>query len=270
MAKSPSFQFYPADWLKDPALQMCSAVTKGIWIDLLCHMWEAHTRGEINGTAQNFCRLLGISEAEWETFLEENALHQFANIVHIKRDRHAIVQIQNRRMIRDEDQREAWRKRKQKERVTLKSHNSPTVSSSSTSKHKKNICVYSDDFEQLWKLYPRRVEKKKAYRVFSTRLKEKTTVEALTLATKNYANHCKNANTETRYIKHPATFWGPDGHWEEWTDKRAEDKCEHDGLPDYVTVSDRDLRHCGCSSCQERLDVRKRMNAPDGVVAGEP
>jgi hypothetical protein len=36
--RSPSFQFYPGDWLTDPKLNLCSPQTKGVWMDILCHM----------------------------------------------------------------------------------------------------------------------------------------------------------------------------------------------------------------------------------------
>lgn len=43
--KTPSFQFYPADWLKDPALRSVSLEAKGAWIDLLCFMFNSEKRG---------------------------------------------------------------------------------------------------------------------------------------------------------------------------------------------------------------------------------
>lgn len=45
MSKQPAFQFYPGDWQKDTALRCCSAAARGIWIDLLCMMYEAPQRG---------------------------------------------------------------------------------------------------------------------------------------------------------------------------------------------------------------------------------
>jgi len=45
MSKAPSFQFYPGDWLKDPALRLCSPAARGVWIDLLCLMAESAERG---------------------------------------------------------------------------------------------------------------------------------------------------------------------------------------------------------------------------------
>jgi len=34
--KAPSFQFYPADWIKDGPLQNCSLEARGLWMDLIC------------------------------------------------------------------------------------------------------------------------------------------------------------------------------------------------------------------------------------------
>lgn len=53
MAKSlkangrPSFQFYPDDWLKEPALRLCSLAAKGLWMDMLCIMWFGQPRGAL-------------------------------------------------------------------------------------------------------------------------------------------------------------------------------------------------------------------------------
>ncbi len=45
MAKLPSFQFYPGDWLKDPNLRACSLAARGAWVDILCLMHESEQRG---------------------------------------------------------------------------------------------------------------------------------------------------------------------------------------------------------------------------------
>lgn len=45
MGKLPAFQFYPGDWLKDPALRRCSKLAKGVWIDMICLSFECEERG---------------------------------------------------------------------------------------------------------------------------------------------------------------------------------------------------------------------------------
>ncbi|WP_422445999.1 hypothetical protein [Thermoanaerobacterium sp. DL9XJH110] len=69
---------------------------------------------------------------------------------------------------------------------------------------------YTPEFEQFWAIYPRKVEKKKAFRVWNTRLKEKISPHDMITAARNYAAYCKKQSIEARYIKHPGTFLGPD------------------------------------------------------------
>jgi hypothetical protein len=80
MSKLPSFQFYPGDWLKDPQLRMASMSSKGIWIDLLCAMFEAKERGALAATADQYSKLLGCTRAEFDLFLSEAESLNFANV----------------------------------------------------------------------------------------------------------------------------------------------------------------------------------------------
>ena len=43
--KLPSMQFYPGDYLKDAELRLCSPAARGVWMDILCLMFEAKRRG---------------------------------------------------------------------------------------------------------------------------------------------------------------------------------------------------------------------------------
>ena len=77
------------------------------------------------------------------------------------------------------------------------------------SKESNNTCVgYTDAFESLWKVYPRKKEKASAYKAYKARLKDYKH-EQLLLATQRYAEECKILDTEERYIKHGSTFFGP-------------------------------------------------------------
>ncbi len=55
-SKLPAFQFYPGDWLKDPAVRSLPLEARGLWIDLLCIMHESDRRGylELNGNGVSF------------------------------------------------------------------------------------------------------------------------------------------------------------------------------------------------------------------------
>ncbi len=57
--KYPAFQFYPADWRKDPALQGCSLAARGLWIQMLCIMHENTPYGYlvVNGKPMTIAQL---------------------------------------------------------------------------------------------------------------------------------------------------------------------------------------------------------------------
>ena len=37
---APSFQFYPDDWISDPALRRVNLAARGLWLEILCEMWK--------------------------------------------------------------------------------------------------------------------------------------------------------------------------------------------------------------------------------------
>lgn len=103
--KRPSFQFYPADWRKDTALQFCSLSARGLWVEIMCIAHECDPYGflRVNGkpmTAAQIGRLVGISERECIKLLDE----LLEAGVFSKADDGAIY---SRRMVRDEQLRAA-------------------------------------------------------------------------------------------------------------------------------------------------------------------
>lgn len=74
--KRPSFQFYPADWRKDPCLSVCSLAARGLWIELMCIAHESAEYGvlSINGKAMTdhqIARSVGESVASVTRLLAE-------------------------------------------------------------------------------------------------------------------------------------------------------------------------------------------------------
>ena len=75
--KNPSFPFYPGDWMKDPELRSVSAEARGLWIDLLCLMWEAPRRGHLVAgsgmpfRAEHISRMTGVPEGRVIELLAE-------------------------------------------------------------------------------------------------------------------------------------------------------------------------------------------------------
>ena len=65
--KLPAFQFYPADWRKDPGVQSLSFNDRGIWFEILCLMHESSDRGKLTLRGQPMpedalARLLGLDK----------------------------------------------------------------------------------------------------------------------------------------------------------------------------------------------------------------
>jgi len=150
VGKAPAFQFYVKDWLSDPQLRMASFSTKGIWIDMLCFMWESETKGELLGTRCQIKKLIGVEESDLELFLSEAQALGFCYLV---TDSNKNITLRNRRMFRDENKsknnrvRQARYKAKHKDNGNITPPSSSS-SSSSPSKKKKNVAP-TFNFETL-------------------------------------------------------------------------------------------------------------------------
>ena len=99
--KRPSFQFYPADWLRDTALRSCSVQSRGLWIDMICYMHEGSPYGYLKVgnkviLPSNLAGMTGLTLQEVEGCLKE--LHD-AGVYDI--DESGVIC--SRRMIRDEN-----------------------------------------------------------------------------------------------------------------------------------------------------------------------
>ena len=82
-------------------------------------------------------------------------------------------------------------------------------------KNKKKI-VYSAKFEEGWNEYPRKLGKAASFRAWNARVKEGEKEDNLILSARNYDAECIREKREEQFIKHPATFWGRDRHYEDY------------------------------------------------------
>lgn len=71
---------------------------------------------------------------------------------------------------------------------------------------------YTDDFEEFWRTYPRRIEKKSAFKAWKTALKGGATADEITAGAARYAKY--RAGEPERFTKHPST-WLNQGCWED-------------------------------------------------------
>ena len=103
----PAFQFYPADWRKDPGVQSLDFETRGIWWEIICLMHESDERGVLmlNGAPMPesaLCRLLGLDNQKLQSALSILLTYGVAK----RRDDGAIF---NSRMVKDESLRKIAR-----------------------------------------------------------------------------------------------------------------------------------------------------------------
>jgi len=89
---------------------------------------------------------------------------------------------------------------------------------------------YTEDFEQLWKIYPKRAggnPKPKAFKAFTARLKEKVLYSDLQAGLLRYYNFCKQTGIlNTPYVMQSSTFFSANSEaWcEDWEVPKPEVK----------------------------------------------
>ena len=78
------------------------------------------------------------------------------------------------------------------------------------------VDIYTPEFEKFWKMYPRKVVKREAFKHWNARLKEGVTVDELMTCLSNYCKQIQADHTEEKYIKYPSGFLGKDRYFEQF------------------------------------------------------
>ena len=99
-----------------------------------------------------------------------------------------------------------------------------------------------DDFEEVWKIYPRKVAKQKGYHAYAATRKGRNgdppvTARTLYDATQRYAIARKDEDAE--FILHPGTFFGVDERWKEKHKPKTNSKTK--GTKGWSRPTSRDL-----------------------------
>lgn len=138
--KAPAFQFYPADWRKDPGVQALDFFSRGVWIEILCLMHESNERGVLllNGAAmpeEALANILGLDKQNFDDALTKIKAYGVAKV------RQSDGALYSKRMVDDEKltqiRRNAGNKGGNpallKQNSTTQDKQNPTPSSSSSS-----------------------------------------------------------------------------------------------------------------------------------------
>lgn len=118
--KLPAFFFYPGDWLKDPGLRRCSLAARGIWIDVMCLMFECEERGVLAtaGHAWSDDEIARAVGGDYDMAL--SGLRELVDKGVASRNQSGSVYC--RRMVRDEDKRKSDAQRQRKHRLSRACH----------------------------------------------------------------------------------------------------------------------------------------------------
>lgn len=86
--KRPAFQFYPGDWLKDADLGGCSPAARGVWMDVLCLMFECDERGVLisNGLIWDLLKLSRVVRGDSTANLAVLRELEGAGVLHRRKD----------------------------------------------------------------------------------------------------------------------------------------------------------------------------------------
>jgi predicted phage replisome organizer len=99
-------------------------------------------------------------------------------------------------------------------RVRVRDKNKDSSPSAQYPTPRKSTAEYTPDYKTFYAIYPRKIAMRAAFKKWLATLKRGVSPAELIKAAGNYA--AKIAGTEERWIKHPATFLGPDEHWRDY------------------------------------------------------
>lgn len=102
----------------------------------------------------------------------------------------------------------------------------PATSAGSLNKNKNNninVC-YPGDFEEIWELWPKRVEKKGAYKKYKSTLAKGVSSKTIKDCVVNYIETV----TDVKYCKMLKTYLGPDEPWRDYIERPEESSKNYD------------------------------------------
>lgn len=135
--------------------------------------------------------------------------------------------------------------------ISNSNSNSNSHSNSTSNNKDKKDSEIEQEFEEVWKLYPRKEDKKKAFSAYKT-ARKKASFDEIKKGVETYSNHIKASNTDKRYIKLGATYfngecWANNYEQVAPTEETEEQKTQRELLelrkarPDLANYSDKDL-----------------------------
>lgn len=210
-------QFNTGDWLKDPRLSMCLPATRGIWIDAIAAMHECGRSGALSGSPEQLSRVLRCTESALMAAIDDLQATGAADVT----SRNGIITLNNRRMQREDKERQGNRLRQDRYRKKKDDNGdnnadiTPLYDSDSSSplsekkkgsggKEKPPPAPSTDLFHSFWIEYPRHENPRKAREAFAKAGIDPDLLESI-IAWLAEARKSEQWQDKTK-IPHPTTF----------------------------------------------------------------
>lgn len=264
----PYFGFYPQDWLQDAHNRKLTREERDVHLHLLCLLWD-EPECRLAEDDVVIARMLGESVGKWRRWkkvlvdgpypvlhrddgylFSPRLLKERQKVLRLSRrgktaadrrwTRHADAQASDKHMLehptsipeasdKQDDKHMLTRTRSRDPEKDPEQKDPPAPAERGSVSH-----PYSSDFERFWAAYPRHIEKRAAWKVWQTRLRDGVAPLPLIAAAEHYARHCQHEQTAARYVKYPATFLGPTRPYEEWVIGSPSPAATPRGHPDPV------------------------------------
>ena len=221
----PAFLFFPNDWLSSPDINSCSLEAQGLWIKMLCFMYQSPQKGVLllpSGKqieSKTLAKLCGESEQ-----LISKLLQELEDVGTFSRLEDSTIYC--RRVKRESDlieaRREAGRlgglkqkssKDASKPLATLENENeNENEYEDVNNKEKKEDCKGERKgwFNDIWGRYPNKDGKKMAEKHFLASVLTQQDWEDINTALDNYL---KSEKVAKGYIKNGSTWFN---NWRDW------------------------------------------------------
>lgn len=249
--KFPAMMLYPQDFLSDMNVQSMSLEQLGAYTKLLFVCW---IQGELPNDDQELSDILGVKIKYFEKHLKKKLEKVFvvdekdnSKIYNprIKKDQNILLsKSENRSQRASENASKRWGKKKddasripsalnknanamqtgvEKNADAMRNDAisvSVSISDSIALVEKKNTKKEKDqieiDFDEMWKIYPKQAQEKRALKNYKSRRSKGFTKEQLFTSVKTYVESCKMKETESDYMKLCSNFFSSDNFFKDF------------------------------------------------------
>jgi uncharacterized protein YdaU (DUF1376 family) len=216
---SPAFQFYPADYLADPNVDMMTLEQQGAYIRLICHAWRSTTVGRLLNDRSTLAALARMSVDQWSSN-EASILRAFR----IDDDGF----ITQKRLVKEWEKQQA--KRNQAHEAGVKSgkvrRERPFNDRSTNRQRPVDVSFNTSSSSSIYNIYPKKVGKRAALKAITAAIKRKP-ADYILSRTADFAEATRSwPDSQKKYIPNPATWFGQDRF-----DDDPETWCRDNGTP---------------------------------------